>query len=295
MKDKTKRAWNFTDLTGQVFTYLTVIKYVGTKKKKAHWLCKCECGKELIVSTGSLNTGSTKSCGCWRSERSFEQLLKHGFTTGTKFQKQFYGVYYGMKARCFNLKHKDYKNYGGRGISIDPLWLGEHGFDNFVTSLWNEYEKRRKNEEKISLDRIDVNGNYSPFNCKWSTGKEQSHNTRISVVSDNYDDHCYWRNYLGSTLSNLIRTNCKRSKVMAPYLDCSLLEFRKHIESLWLPSMSWDNYGYGYGKWNIDHIRGCNNFDLSYEKDRYICFNYLNLQPLWAVEHMSKSKILIPA
>ncbi len=76
-----------------------------------------------------------------------------------------------MKQRCYNPKHPSYHIYGGRGIKICNRWLGNEGFDNFC-------EDMGKRPPKHSLDRINVNGNYTPKNCKWSTKKQQQNNRR---------------------------------------------------------------------------------------------------------------------
>lgn len=296
MKDR-KRAHNFIDLTGQIFERLTVIKYLYTKNKKARWLCKCICGnpKDIIAPSGGLRSGMYKSCGCFKNEINSIIHKTHGFKTGTKTQRRFYHIWQDMKRRCLNPNRKRFNDYGGRGIKVCDRWL--ESFENFRDDMWESYNKHIENfgENNTSLDRIDVNGNYESSNCKWATRLEQAQNTRSFGVSINRKEHLYWRLRIGSTLSRLIAQNSKNSKFIEPYLGCTLLEFRSYIESLWLPSMSWSNYGKGIGKWSFDHIRGCNNFDLSKEEDRFICYFYTNIQPLWDVDHMKKSKILIPA
>lgn len=89
---------------------------------------------------------------------------------------RIYNIYHNMKNRCYNLNDRRYKDYGGRGINICPEWLGEHGFDNFYNwSIKNGYT------DSLTIDRINVNGNYEPNNCRWSTNAEQANNKRNSI------------------------------------------------------------------------------------------------------------------
>jgi hypothetical protein len=288
-----KHAHNFVDLSGQVFFRLTVIKYLHTRNKRAFWLCKCSCGsgRDVIVTTQCLREGKSKSCGCWKQESFRKRSTTHGFKSSPDiFKNNFYDLWGGMKARCLNTNHKSYPDYGGRGIKVCTRWMK---FENFCDDMWEAYLQRRQTGETISLERMEVDSNYEPSNCKWATDKEQGKNTRASVKSENHDEHVYWKNYLGSSLSRLISHHCKRSKVLEPYLGCSFLAFTQHIEFQFTDGMTWDNYGRGFGKWEIDHILGCNNFDLSKEEDRKKCFNFTNLRPFWSSANRQKSRILV--
>lgn len=92
------------------------------------------------------------------------------------YDSPVFGVYNGMKKRCYKSKTDNFMNYGGRGIKICDEWLGKYGFNNF--HLWSMENGYRKG---LSIDRIDVNGNYSPDNCKWSTVLEQANNKRNTI------------------------------------------------------------------------------------------------------------------
>lgn len=148
------------DLTGKRFGHLLVLHRADTNTKWPYWTCKCDCGNIKDVSGSCLRRGITKSCGCSLGR------IKHGLS-----YTSLYNVYDGMKARCYNPEHNRYHCYGGRGIKICDEWLGEHGRDNFLTwAINNGYQKG------LSIDRIDVNGNYEPDNCRWTTNSVQMFN-----------------------------------------------------------------------------------------------------------------------
>jgi hypothetical protein len=158
------------DLTGQKFGRLTVLHYSHTIDQKAMWQCECECGNKPIIVAASLRSGHTKSCGCYKLEAAAIANTTHGLS-GKK--TRLYEIWIGMKARCFRKSHRAYKYYGGRGITVCQEWKDD--FKAFYDwAFINGYE------EDLSLDRIDVNGNYEPNNCKWATFLEQSRNKQNS-------------------------------------------------------------------------------------------------------------------
>ena len=152
---------------GEKHNRLTIIKQVAHRNSGPRYLCQCECGNRLEVNYHDLLKpyGGTKSCGCYRKER----VTKHGHTNS-----RIYRIYAGMKSRTSNPNFPEYKNYGGRGIRICEEW--EKSFNAF-------YEWALKNgySDNLSIDRIDVNGNYEPSNCRWSTSSEQMNNTRRTI------------------------------------------------------------------------------------------------------------------
>ena len=92
---------------------------------------------------------------------------------------KFYRSYYSMKRRCYDENNDRYNNYGGRGIIVCDRWNDpENGFINFKEDMYDSFLKHIEEygEENTTIDRINVNGNYEPSNCKWSTNKEQSNN-----------------------------------------------------------------------------------------------------------------------
>lgn len=155
------------DLAGQKFGKLTVIKLYS--KKPTKWLCKCICGVETVVDTRNLISGHTKSCGCSRHKTPSNATHKLR-------QHKLYNVWNGIKQRCNNPNNNRYKDYGGRGISICKEWN-----DNFKSFYdWAYANGYNENAEygKCTIDRINVNGNYEPNNCRWIDIKTQSNNRR---------------------------------------------------------------------------------------------------------------------
>lgn len=136
------------------------------------WKCVCNCPDktECVVSSTHLVSGHTQSCGCYMREQTSKANSKHKLC-----ESRLYNIWRDMKARCFNEKNPDYSNYGGRGIRISPKWLDKKtGFINFYKwSINNGYQ------DKLSIDRINVNGNYEPDNCQWITVSENSRKDKL--------------------------------------------------------------------------------------------------------------------
>ena len=151
----------FIDRTGQVFGRLTVISYAGKNSLgKSTWVCSCECKNLSVVTSGSLVTGNTTSCGCYLKSR----ITKHGGSG-----KGSYNTWRAMMRRCYNPKDKDYKRYGAVGVRVDPQW---HSYENFVADIGEP-----KGDE--TLDRINVYGSYELSNCRWAGVQTQNRNVRV--------------------------------------------------------------------------------------------------------------------
>lgn len=158
------------DLKGQKFNRLTVISISGrTKDNSVTWLCKCDCGKEVIVVGQNLSNGNSKSCGCFHNEITSKINKTHG-----KTKTHIYKVWLGIKRRCTYPNDISYGNYGGRGIKICDRWLT---FELFYEDMHATFKKG------LSIDRIDVNGNYELSNCKWATNTDQANNKRSNVFA----------------------------------------------------------------------------------------------------------------
>jgi len=154
------------DLTGQQFGRLKVIKRIlpNDKWNDTRWLCKCQCGNRKIITRHSLHKG-TKSCGCLHKEKITTHGLYH-----TRIHKEWEGI----KARCNNPNDTAFKDYGGRGIKVCNEW-NEDFLKFYNWAMDNGYK------DNLTIDRINVNGNYEPSNCRWANMTTQQRNRRDSV------------------------------------------------------------------------------------------------------------------
>jgi hypothetical protein len=163
------------DLTGQRFGRLEVLRFSHTERKAGtYWECLCDCGEKKVILYSSLARGDSKSCGCWARESTKVRNTKHGYTANDKKNKHYrtYSIWQGVKNRCYNKNVKAYKHYGGRGIKVCPSWL--ESFENFLKDMGNP-------PAGYSIERVDVNGDYEPGNCKWVHPSERSIN-RQNVI-----------------------------------------------------------------------------------------------------------------
>lgn len=156
------------DLSGIRFGRLTVVSKSENIGNAVAWNCVCDCGNTVVVRAYSLKNGDTKSCGCLHKEVISEKLKIHG-------RDRLYRIWKNMINRCSYEKYHEYHLYGGRGISVCKEWTESHiSFRNWAMA--NGYR------DGLTLDRIDVNGNYEPSNCRWVTMKVQSNNRRNNVL-----------------------------------------------------------------------------------------------------------------
>lgn len=161
------------DLTGLRFGRLIVIAHSERKPNRTHmWLCVCDCGTVRKVAGRDLRSGHTQSCGCFRIDRTREACTKHGESKRRNHAStRLYNIWVGMNRRCNNPRVKEFKYYGARGIKVCDLWCRH--YENFRDwALDNGYN------DDLTIDRIDVNGDYRPDNCRWVTNAEQQRNKR---------------------------------------------------------------------------------------------------------------------
>lgn len=152
----------YNDITGQKFGRLTVMYDTNNRKGgKVIWHCKCDCGNEIEVVGKHLRLGLTQSCGCLRID-------KPNHTTHGMSKTPIYRKWSMMKTRCNNPKRDHYQWYGGKGIKICKEW---HKFENFYSwAMENGYR------DDLTIERIDINKDYEPSNCKWIPLKYQAYN-----------------------------------------------------------------------------------------------------------------------
>lgn len=160
------------DLTDQRFGRLVVTK-LGEQKvlpsgqKMRTWVCTCDCGNTVTVYQQHLRRGDTKSCGCYRLENSTNIHTTHGET-----KTRLYKTWDMMRQRCFNPNDHSYRYYGAKGITICEEWNDFLAFKQWA--LENGYK------DNLTIDRIDVYGNYEPSNCRWSDSYTQANNKTTS-------------------------------------------------------------------------------------------------------------------
>ena len=165
------------DLTGQRFGRLTALYIVPNNNHHTRWHCVCDCGKTKDVLQQNLSNGHVRSCGCLLTESNSKKIAALNFSMNRESHNEtrtrLYRIWVGIKSRCCRASSAGYRNYGGRGISVCDEWK-----DSFLAfkswSIANGYN------ETLSIDRIDVNGDYSPANCRWATPSVQQFNKRKS-------------------------------------------------------------------------------------------------------------------
>lgn len=157
------------NITNTRFGRLLVIKPVENKKQFTCWLCKCDCGNFKIVKTNDLQQKKVQSCGCMQYENQKYGSIKHGLR-----HTRIYSVWTGMKNRCYNKNEPKYKNYGARGIKVCEEW--KNNCSAFVKWAYENGYDEKAEKMKCTLDRINVNGDYCPENCRWADQKIQQNN-----------------------------------------------------------------------------------------------------------------------
>lgn len=183
------------ELAGLRFGSLLVLKEEGQKTKSGAilWECLCDCGRQVVCASKDLRSGNTKSCGCTRVEKLSAFSRTHGMSGS-----RIYAIYSGMLSRCYNDGDTQFKSYGGRGILVSPKWIDS--FENFYKDMASGYK------DDLTLERIDVNGNYCKENCVWVSKSDQALNkTRYKNNKSGYTGISEQQKKYGLTMVAIIQ------------------------------------------------------------------------------------------
>lgn len=185
-----------SDLTGKKFGRLTVIGLsddiyttkTGKKYRNKVYICECDCGQLVKCLGNNLSKSVTTSCGCYQKELTSKRFSIHNMR-----KTRLYDIWANMKSRCLNPHNKSYQSYGGRGIQICKKW--EVSF-----SAFSEWAIASGYSDDLTIDRIDVDGDYQPSNCRWATQEVQSNNQRKTihiVINGETRSLKQWTNFMG--------------------------------------------------------------------------------------------------
>lgn len=193
-----KKGSTKVNIVGQRFERLVVISETDERTKcgEVKYLCKCDCGNTKVIIGTSLRNGNTRSCGCLISEGTSERAKTHGMS-----KTRIYKIWAGMHDRCYNPNRKEYESYGGRGIQVCDEWK-----DNF--QAFYDWSMENGYSDDLSIDRENNEGNYEPSNCRWTTRKVQSDNTRQTVhitVNGDTKNIGEWAETIGVARSTISR------------------------------------------------------------------------------------------
>lgn len=161
------------NLVGQRFGRL-VVSGLDFGRRRTIAQCRCDCGNDTEVITTSLTTGNTKSCGCLDRDAKSDRATTHGMSGTPEYQ-----AWAKIHVRCGKSTDKSFKHYGGRGIAVCERW---GSFEHFFADMGP------RPSSKHSIDRIDVDGDYEPGNCRWATDYQQARNKRDNKLDANLAD-----------------------------------------------------------------------------------------------------------
>lgn len=163
------------DILGEKYGRLTVLEYSHQDKHgKSQWKCLCDCGNVIVTSGAAMRKGNTNSCGCYSRELTAKINYKHGGCgKGVEYYHPNYQTWMAMRQRCYLDTVEHFSEYGGRGIRVQDSWLDD------IEGLANFTEDMGFRPDGYTLDRIDVNGNYTKENCRWADLKLQAFNQRV--------------------------------------------------------------------------------------------------------------------
>lgn len=255
------------DLKGQKFGRLFVIE----ESQCRNWSCLCDCGNSFIAAQRRLVTGNTTSCGCAKKLRIFFKV--------SDFPKRW-------QARVEVFRRKKSKHRKNVNPEKRRAWAKAWRDKNIEHSRrksrasYNRHKKARQEgarraRESRNKDPIRLK-NYRDWCCSnVRNKKEKDPQFRIRFAMRNR----IWMS---------MQRGVAKAGNTVELVGCSMADYKKHIESLWKPGMSWSNYGRGNNKWHIDHKIPCAKFDLTKPEEQKKCFHFSNTQPLWQVENLSK-------
>lgn len=256
------------DILNKKYNSLLPIKYLGVKsvgnqgKTRGYWLCLCDCGNQTELFTGDITSGKTKTCGC----RGVYKDNKRRCSICNEFKslEEFSSTNTACKT-CSNIRSKEYRE---KDIEHSNLLQREGYKRNREKRLLYAKNYRLKNNELLiqkCKDWRNLNPNYKK--CRWKNDENYK-------ITENLRGRIY----------KAIKNNSK-SATTKELLGCTIDYLKIHLSKSFAEGMSWNNYGL----WHIDHIKPCSAFDLSKEDEQKECFNYKNLQPLWAIDNLNKS------